>query len=146
MYIEQAINFAYENQSKFKRGLDDCLLCYLQNLIVPDFIKQKRQSLIKKYLVQSKFYSPSVPDFVFMLEPNKKVQLHNDIGEEIKFNHKRILWVVQPAENGGNFCYEDEQIKFTQDGDYFVDVTKNHGLTKNLGKSNLILYSFGFIG
>lgn len=145
MYIEEAISFVEENKLKTNFGQGNCLVGILQDLKVPQVIKQKRHLLIEKYNLHNKFYSPFLPDCFFILEPNKHIPLHKDSEGDEKYFHHRVVWIVQEADFGAELFTNDNKILLKTNVDFLLDCSKEHEVSTNIGNTNLIGFTFGFI-
>lgn len=140
----------YQNISLVEKCKDDNEILYLPKIKnVPQEIKDIRQQMIEKYHLFNMYNNPELDDFIFQAEPGKHLSLHSDKLSNLdksQYDHLRANWVVQVPDNdtyifgnGGNL-YKIELNEF-----YLIDALESHGITKVLGNTPLLLYSFGFL-
>jgi hypothetical protein len=148
--LEQARNLFYENISLKKYCINDNSIIYLPEIKnVPQCIKDVRKKIIDQNNFHNKFNNPELHDFILEIKGGNYLSPHTDfLGclEEGTYTHIRANWVAQaPVNDVYIFANEGDCFKIKENEVYLVDSNKHHNVSKVLGETPLIIYSFGFI-
>jgi hypothetical protein len=149
--LEQAKNLFYENSLFFKDCLNKNNIMYLPELkSVPQSIKDVRAKIIEQHNFQGKFNNPELQDFIVEIKVGSYLEPHADFLHSFKegtYTNIRANWVVQAPKNDVYiFANEGDCYKIKENEVYLIDANKLHGVSKVLGNTSLLIYSFGFIG
>jgi hypothetical protein len=115
---------------------------------VPEIIKKIRRAVIEKDLFQDWFSCKEVSDFVICINEGHHLPEHADLLKDIKadtYRHVRANWIISAPEEGGHIVTEEGVYLPKVNEIHFINAKKNHSVTTVVGKTPLIIYSFGFI-
>ena len=148
--LEQAKKLFYENSFFLKTCANENNIIYLPELkSVPQSIKDVRAKIIEQHKFQKKFNNPELQDFIVEVKDGNYLPPHTDVLGCLKegtYTHIRANWVVQVPENDVYiFANEGDCYRIKENEVYLVDSNKLHGVSKVLGRTPLLIYSFGFI-
>lgn len=150
--VQEALDF-YLNNAKFS-----CLTYGDNPLIgleefgktnqVPEIFRKIRRETILKNSFQDWFSCKEVEDFVICIDEGHHLPEHADLLKDINadtYRHVRANWIISAPEEGGHIITEEGVYLPKVNEIHFINAKKNHSVTTVVGKTPLIIYSFGFI-
>jgi hypothetical protein len=109
-----------------------------------DEIKKLKNEILNYLEIADAYTSDGSLDYLFFGLPNTEFKLHKDNVYK-NYLHRRLLYVVQECEKGGNYFDERQNILLKQNQLYEIEADKPHGLTKIEGKKPLIMLIMSYL-
>lgn len=146
---QNAIDFFNERSHFAIQTLHDNLIMYLTQIgEVPQFVRDVRRKIIDENKFHDWYHNNEIHDFIMCISEGHSLPAHNDLLRDKNpdtYQHLRANWIVQSPEEGGHIFTKNSTYIPKLDDIYIVDSKKLHGVSEVVGKTPLILYSFGFI-
>ena len=83
-------------------------------------------------------------DYFFFAYPNSEFSIHTDNVYQ-DFEHRRLIYVLQECEQGGEYFSATQKVKLKQNMLYEIEADKPHGVTRIQGQEPLILAIMSYL-